>query len=55
MNPLKYAFGLSIGKFFGFIIHEHIIEIDPAKIEYINKVQPPQCKNNMHKFLGKVN
>jgi hypothetical protein len=42
-------------KFLGFIIYEHGIEIDPTKIESINKVQLPQCKNNMQKFLGKVN
>jgi hypothetical protein len=47
MNLLKYAFGVSAGKFLGFIIHEHGIEIDPAKIESINKVQPQQCKNDM--------
>jgi hypothetical protein len=55
MNPLKYAFDVSAGKFLGFIIHEHGIEIDPMKIESINKVQPPQCKNDMQKFLGKLN
>jgi hypothetical protein len=55
MNPLKCVFGVSVGKFLGFIIHEHDIELDPTKIESINKVQPPQCKNDMQKFLGKVN
>jgi hypothetical protein len=55
MNPLKCAFGVSAGKFLEFIIHEYGIEIDPTKIESINKVQPPQCKNDMQKFLGKVN
>jgi hypothetical protein len=38
---LKCAFGLSAGKFLGFIIHEHGIEIYPMKIESINKVHPP--------------
>jgi hypothetical protein len=38
---------VSAGKFLGFIFHEHGIEIDPIKIESINKVQLPQCKNNM--------
>jgi hypothetical protein len=38
MNPLKCAFGVSAGKFFGFIIHEHGIEIGPQKIESINNV-----------------
>jgi hypothetical protein len=55
INPLKCAFGVSASKFLGFIIHEHGIEIDPTKIESINKVQPPQCKNDMQTFLGKLN
>jgi hypothetical protein len=38
MNTLKCAFGVSASRFLGFIIHEHGIEIDPKKIEYINKV-----------------
>jgi hypothetical protein len=46
---------VSAGKFLGFIIHEDGIEIDPTKIESINKLQSPQCKNDMQKFLGKVN
>jgi hypothetical protein len=55
MNPLKCAFGVSANKFLGFIIHEHGIEIDPMKIGSINKMQLPQCKNDMQKFLGKLN
>jgi hypothetical protein len=55
INPLKCTFGVSAGKFLEFIIHEHGIEIDPTKIESINKVQPPQCKNDMQKFLEKIN
>jgi hypothetical protein len=47
MNPLKCVFGVSAGKFLGFIIHGYGIEIDPTKIESTNKVQPPQCKNDM--------
>jgi hypothetical protein len=55
MNPLKCVFGVSAGKFLGFIIHEYGIEIDPTKIESIDKMQSPQCKNDMQKFLGKLN
>jgi hypothetical protein len=55
INPLKCVFGVSTDKFLGFIIREHGIEIDPTKIESINKVQLPQCKNDIQKFLGKVN
>jgi hypothetical protein len=43
MKPLKCTFDVSTGKFLGFIIHEPGIEIDPKKIESINKVQTPQC------------
>jgi hypothetical protein len=55
MNPLKCVFSVLADKFLGFLIHEHGIEVDPTKIESINKVQPLQCKNDMQKFLGKVN
>jgi hypothetical protein len=55
MNLLKCALGVSIGKFLGFIIREHGIEIDLTKIESIIKVQPPQCKNDMQKLLGQLN
>jgi hypothetical protein len=55
INPLKCVFGLSADKFLGFIIHEHGIEIDLTKIESINKVKPPQCKNDIQKFIGKLN
>jgi hypothetical protein len=55
MNPPKCVFGVSAGKFLGYIIHEHGIETDPTNIESINKVPPQQCKNDMQKFIGKVN
>jgi hypothetical protein len=55
MNPLKCAFSVSASKFLGFIIHEHGTEIDLKKMESINKVQPPRCRNDMQKFLGKLN
>jgi hypothetical protein len=54
MNPCKCAFGVSAGKFLGFIIHEHGIEIDPDLIKSIKNVGYPTCKHKMQKFLGKV-
>jgi hypothetical protein len=35
---------VSAGKFLGFIVHEKGVEIDPKKIESINKVQAPTSK-----------
>jgi len=47
MNPRKCAFGVSAEKFLGFIIHEHGIEVDPNRIEAIQKVAAPMCKLDM--------
>ena len=55
MNPLKCVFGVLAGKFLGFIIHENGVEIDHKKIESIQNVRPPQNKNDMQKFIGKLN
>jgi hypothetical protein len=55
MNPLKCAFGISVGKFLAFIIHEHGIEMDPKKVEAIKKVKAPTCKRELPSCLGKVN
>jgi hypothetical protein len=38
MNPLKCTFGVTSGRFLGFIVHEHGIQIDPMKIESIRKI-----------------
>jgi hypothetical protein len=55
MNQLKCAFGVSVGKFLGFIIHEHGIEIDPKRVESMKKVKTPTRKRELQSFLGKVN
>ena len=55
MNPLKCAFGVSAGKFLGFLIHERGIEIDPARLEAIQRIKAPECKSDVQKFLGKIN
>jgi hypothetical protein len=44
LNPLKCAFGVTSGRFLGFIVHEHGIQIDPKKIESIRKIGEPVCK-----------
>ncbi len=47
MNPLKCAFGVSVGKFLGFMVHERGVEIDPKKIEKIREFQAPACKRDV--------
>jgi hypothetical protein len=55
MNPLKCAFRVTSGRFLGFIVHEHGIQIDPKKIESIGKIGEPMCKKDVQKLLGKTN
>jgi hypothetical protein len=44
MNTRKCAFGVLVGKFLGFIIHEHGIEIDLDRIMSIRNVGAPTYK-----------
>jgi hypothetical protein len=39
----------------GFIVHEQGIQIDPKKVEAINKMEEPTCKRDVQKLLGKIN
>ncbi|KAL0453575.1 UNVERIFIED_CONTAM: Transposon Tf2-12 polyprotein [Sesamum latifolium] len=42
MNPLKCTFGVTSGKFLCFIIRHRGIEVDPAKVDAIQKMPPPR-------------
>jgi hypothetical protein len=55
MNPLRCAFRETSGRFLGFIVHEHSIQIDPKKIQSIGKIREPVYKKNVQKMLGKIN
>jgi hypothetical protein len=47
MNPLKCAFGVMPGRFLGFVVHEHDIQIDPKKIEPIRKIGELLCMKDV--------
>ncbi|KAH0643806.1 hypothetical protein KY290_033918 [Solanum tuberosum] len=42
MNPLKCAFGVTSGKFLSFIVRHRGIEVDPTKIDAIQKIPEPK-------------
>jgi hypothetical protein len=54
-NPLKCALGVTSGRFLGFVVHGHGIQIDPKKIESIGKIGEPVCKKDVQKLVGKIN
>jgi hypothetical protein len=55
INPMKCAFWVTSGRFLGFIVYEHGIQIDPKKIESIGKIGEPVCKKDDQKLLCKIN
>ena len=55
LNPLKCAFGVRAGNFFGFLVHQRGIEVDQNKAKAIASGNAPQYKKELQKFLGQVN
>ncbi|KAG9458163.1 hypothetical protein H6P81_002671 [Aristolochia fimbriata] len=49
MNPLKCAFGVSSGKFLGFVVRHRGIEIDQTKIDVIQQMPEPKTFHLMKK------
>lgn len=54
MNPLKYAFGVSTGKFLGFFVYWKGVDIDPAKAKDIKDLEPPKIVKQSKSFMGRV-
>ena len=50
MNPMKCAFGVSAGKFLGFLVHHRGISVDPAKAT----MKKPTTVKELKSFLGRV-
>ncbi|XP_075633593.1 uncharacterized protein LOC142606074 [Castanea sativa] len=54
MNPFKCAFGVSSGKFLGFLVHSRGIDLDLAKATAIATMKPLATVKELKRFLGKV-
>ncbi|WP_161412679.1 ribonuclease H family protein, partial [Klebsiella pneumoniae] len=54
MNPLKCAFGVSSGKFLGFVVRHRGIEIDPSKIKAILEMPPPKSLTQLKSLQGRL-
>ena len=54
MNPFKCAFGVSSGKFLGFLVHRRGIDVDLAKAITIATMKPSATIKELKSFLGKV-
>uniref|UniRef100_A0A2N9IYR9 Uncharacterized protein n=1 Tax=Fagus sylvatica TaxID=28930 RepID=A0A2N9IYR9_FAGSY len=54
MNPLKCAFGVSAGKFLGFLVHQCGINVDPTRASAIATMKPPTTHKELKSFSGKL-
>ena len=54
LNPNKCAFGVSSGKFLGFMVSHRGIEANPNKIQVILDVKPPQNIKEVQSLTGRV-
>ncbi|KAM1333412.1 hypothetical protein PS2_009336 [Malus domestica] len=52
MNPLKCAFGVSSGKFLGFIVKHRGIEVDQSKIKAIQSMPEPRNLHELKSLQG---
>ena len=54
LNPSKCAFGVSLGKFLGFMVSQRGIEANPDKIQAILNIEPPKNIKEVQSLTGRV-
>ena len=52
LNPSKCAFGVSSGKFLGFMVSQRGIEANPDKIQAILDMEPPKNIKEVQSLIG---
>ena len=52
MNPSKCAFGVSSGKFLGFMVSQRGIEANPDKIQAMLNMEPPRNVKEVQSLIG---
>ena len=54
LNPSKCAFGVSLGKFLGFMVSHRGIKANPDKIQAILNMEPPRNIKEVQSLTGQV-
>ena len=52
LNPLKYAFGVSAGRFLGFMVTHRGIEANPAQLKAILESPAPNLRKGIQQLTG---
>jgi hypothetical protein len=54
INLAKYAFGVSSGKFLGFMVSQRGIEANPEKVNAVLGMQSPQTTKHLQQLTGRI-
>jgi hypothetical protein len=54
LNPTKCAFGISSGKFLGFLVSHQGIESNPEKVKAILEMQPSRTIKQLQQLTGRI-
>ncbi|KAK0570756.1 hypothetical protein LWI29_005946 [Acer saccharum] len=54
LNPTKCSFGVSSGKFLGYLVTQRGIEANPDQIRSIENIESPKCIKDVQKLTGRV-
>ena len=54
LNPNKCAFGVTAGKFLGFMVSSRGIEVNPEKIRAIMELEPPRMVKEVQSLNDKI-
>ena len=54
LNPTECAFGVSVGKFLGFIVNSRRIEVNPDKIRFVLDMRPPSNTKEVQSLTGRI-
>ena len=54
LNPYKCTFGVTVGKFLGFMVSQRGIEVNLEKIRAIMELEPPRTVKEVQSLNGKI-
>jgi hypothetical protein len=54
LNPMKCAFGVSSGKFLGFMVSQRGIEANPEKVKDVLKMEAPRTTKQLQRLTGRI-
>jgi hypothetical protein len=54
LNPTKCTFGVSTGKFLGFMVSSRGIEANPEKIWAVLEMQAPRTTKQLQQLTGRI-